>query len=340
MLGSICRPRQDNVCLSSEASRAAGEGFELLCREPEIFQLFAESRFSGVCGLGGSVEETIGRCSLHESGSLCFELTDLRPRDIEEECFDNGGFNLENGTCTSTCQIAILEFRAAVGCCGNSLYNYTDSRFASETSYELWSTCDVTSPGFCDTNRNFIAPSQPLTECQYWDSVCSEEYSRLFFDPDEDCTDSVASLQFCGVDESGEFCQLHPVRVNRDDSLAEAVNESCSMYGPTCPAQCLRALNEFRDALGCCVNNIYFFDEDYNQTVTPELWSLCGVDLPDFCNTTFTAARARQFTSGKDKSDDTIIFVLVAVICVMFLFLVLCLIFIVFLFWRNRRLQK
>ena len=260
--------------------------------------------------------------------------------EIEDECFRNGGFNPVNGTCTSACQNEIIIFRAALGCCGNSLYNYTGSEDVDETSYELWSTCGVTTLDFCDTSVTFTAPSEPPTECQFFAITCSEEFRHLFFDPGEDCTESVSSLEFCGIDENGEFCQLHPLKLSddgSDDRLAEAVDGNCTTYGQICPIECRRALNEFRDVLGCCLNNFFFFDDEYNHTVRPELWSWCGVDLPDFCNTTFTINAEQSDSDGSDDDDDTVTFILVAVIVVLVLLLVVGLVLTLYLIWKLRK---
>ena len=332
------RQTQD-VCTDSEASRLGGE---VLCLQ-DVHQVYVE--YFDICGFEGPLESETGHCGIHESGLLCSRFSSTTPRNIQQECFANGGYNRNLGTCTNACQVKILDFRHALGCCGNSLYNYTDSEYVSETSYDLWSTCNVTTVDFCDINVTFTAPSEPPTECEYFAITCSEEFRHLFFDPGEDCTESVSSLEFCGIDENGEFCQFRSL-FGSDDMLAEAVDGNCTTYGQICPIECRRALNEFRDGLGCCLNNFFFFDDEYNHTVRPELWSWCGVDLPDFCNTTFTinteqsTPKTESDSDGSDDDDDTVTFVLVAVIVVLVLLLVVGLVLTLYLIWRNRKLRK
>ena len=56
-------------------------------------------------------------------------------------------------TCPSNCRTAIEQFRDASGCCLNNLDNLTAAGGGASivTSYGLWKTCGVSSPGFCNS---------------------------------------------------------------------------------------------------------------------------------------------------------------------------------------------
>ena len=83
-------------------------------------------------------------CAVNEEGQYCFIATDL-----------NAELNAASTNCndTSTCDPLCTEVLDNItSCCFISIYNMT-SRY-DWLSYEFWSQCGLTSPGFCESRFN------------------------------------------------------------------------------------------------------------------------------------------------------------------------------------------
>ena len=106
------------------------------------------------CGRKGSALELGQLCGLNDKGTACFELQFTDNTDyllsIYTACFKY----FSTGACTDKCTRTLQRFRSKYGCCVN-VYNGTAFGDSSQllgsivTSYALWSSCGVTSPGMC-----------------------------------------------------------------------------------------------------------------------------------------------------------------------------------------------
>ena len=63
---------------------------------------------------------------------------------------------VSTGRCSQGCKIALRSMVDDLGCCINSLFNVTTYGFDAlkVASYELWSICDLASPGYCHGYRD------------------------------------------------------------------------------------------------------------------------------------------------------------------------------------------
>ena len=66
--------------------------------------------------------------------------------------------SLVNPTCASECATLLETLRDDHGCCLNNSYiTLVDSRTTDLVNYNLWSRCNVNSPGFCPTESDAAA---------------------------------------------------------------------------------------------------------------------------------------------------------------------------------------
>ena len=60
--------------------------------------------------------------------------------------------------------------------------------------------------------------------------------------------------------------------------------ETSFQNGTNCTVDCFLSLHQFRNALGCCVNNVYNHTGGINMAVGYGVWSKCGVSTPGVCS--------------------------------------------------------
>ena len=61
--------------------------------------------------------------------------------------------------CTSECRDSLIQAKERSGCCANSMFYFTafierHNYYSCEKNVDIWSHCDVTSPGYCNNTLN------------------------------------------------------------------------------------------------------------------------------------------------------------------------------------------
>ena len=121
--------------------------YVILC-EPSCGGKVAE--FYKDCGAEEEAKFGDALCAKNENGDLCYKEVVLAMEDsdlVNTECLP-----VNATSCSEDCKDALQTFKTTVGCCLNTFFNGTiDQSVHHEniTSYELWSMCDVATPGFC-----------------------------------------------------------------------------------------------------------------------------------------------------------------------------------------------
>ena len=109
--------------------------------------------YSG-CGRKGAALELRQLCGVNDKGTACFELQFSDNTDYLLSVYTSCFKYFSSGVCTEKCRKGLARFRSKYGCCVN-VYNGTAFGESSQllgsivTQYDLWSRCNVVSPGMC-----------------------------------------------------------------------------------------------------------------------------------------------------------------------------------------------
>jgi hypothetical protein len=145
------------------------------------------------------------------------------------------------------------------------------------------------------TNLNYLPDGGDTNPCYVIDDRvgvnvnCSEECSLKQFgyfyckylgeelaNIDRECGETVVGAGDCSFNDDN-FCVLYP------SSNYQTVYDKCfvesNVSDGSCSDECKEALDDFTDALGCCVTLLL----DLNQ-LSANLFSTCGVRVPGVCN--------------------------------------------------------
>ena len=134
------------------------------------------------CGDDENAMQVAQECGFSDRGMFCAGLGKVRfltvslgsigiLRDPSDELNNEFVFQVynkclqffANGTCPSECRDTLLEIRNEYGCCFNNLnttafdfssFENEDSPKSLVTGYDLWSACDVETPGFCSLSSD------------------------------------------------------------------------------------------------------------------------------------------------------------------------------------------
>ena len=103
-------------------------------------------------------ELLIARCGLSETNQFCglLIINETHPQAVEFQCQ-----NYTEG-CTPSCYVALNSFKTAFGCCVNFYNNSIYGNYRNTTNPDLWSACDIPTPGFC-TSTLSSQPTVPPT---------------------------------------------------------------------------------------------------------------------------------------------------------------------------------
>ena len=121
---------------------------------------------------------------------------------------------------------------------------------------------------------------------------CNQTYGQQLVDLYLNCGYNQMALMEsmgCGTSLEGEFC--FDV-ADRSQQYQVAVDSLCfDLYGkPSCSNSCQQALWNFREKVGCCINNLYNASDNplsNDRTASNILWMACEVPPIDgFCNST------------------------------------------------------
>ena len=106
------------------------------------------------------------------------------------------------------------------------------------------------------------------------ESGCSQLYQEVAEDTVNGCT----------MNSDGEFCGDV---INRN--YVSVLNSNCDQEienATACRSACRDKLIEIKNALGCCVNNLYNRSRNFMpvpESLAYRVWESCGVDTPGFC---------------------------------------------------------
>ena len=147
--------------------------------------------------------------------------------------------------------------------------------------------------------RRRVAAAQ--CDTNYVTAVTASECDVSFFSNAED-------IRRCGTDR-GTLCALYSPSLTTTDrdivDRAQDVQHFCfeeaslSKSLANCSAECRNALEAFGSDFGCCVRSEpQFSQDDLAKTLTPLLWSQCGVTLPEPCEDTPLESPAATTSCG------------------------------------------
>ena len=226
-------------------------------------------------------------CDLNQNASTVLNaVTASCPRQIEYSGYQ----------CTNSCMNAIQNLKSKYGCCLNN-YNRSNSYFYQVTNAALWSACGISSPGFCNSTISLMTTgtSHTCSNESYYEKLhaqfyCNTEgYKRIADVTVQHCgwSDFWSTLiMSCGINENNNFCGLLQYNIPNVTSYPQAVESQCQLaLTHRCTHSCQTALNNFKAAVGCCVNyfNATITGESFNNATNPDLWSACGIPIPMFC---------------------------------------------------------
>ena len=117
--------------------------------------------FYNRCGLSRYSHVTRGVCTRDDTGRFCYEeFGTLLPNDrrVVSECISRRTF-----VCSTNCRNALITLRRDNGCCLNilnsTLFRGSGNTY-STTSYNLWSSCGVGTPGFCSLQTSSLSSAK------------------------------------------------------------------------------------------------------------------------------------------------------------------------------------
>ena len=227
-------------------------------------------------------------CDLNQDASILLHaVTENCPRQIEYSRYQ----------CTNSCMNAIQNLKSKLGCCVNDR-NYSTNHFYWITNAALWSACGISSPGFCNSTISLITTGASHTcsnasfnEKLYAQFYCNTEgYKQIADVFVRHCgwSDFWSTLiMSCGINENNNFCGLLQYSsIPNVTSYPQAVESQCQLaLTHRCNHSCQTALENFKAAVGCCVNyfNATISGDSFNNATNPDLWSACGIPVPMFC---------------------------------------------------------
>ena len=217
------------------------------------------------------------QCRTNDNGALCEGIDDSIYHDFYDQCYRP----FYTSECTSECQTDLRQLSDSVGCCIHDDY---DLRMPS-----VWRNCDIQQPEVCADTPNIadIVAKRNVDPCteecslrQFLYVFCKnlgEEYEQI----NRECgfEDVVYS---CGFDK-GKFCFEMFYQISESYLIYECYSDSeeSNVRDDVCSTNCSNVLVEFIDTVGCCFN---FLNSTFYEYISPELFSACGIEVPDTCN--------------------------------------------------------
>ena len=226
-------------------------------------------------------------CALNQDAStLLHAVRENCPRQMDYSRYQ----------CTNSCMNAIQNLKSKYGCCVNN-NNNSNTYFSWITNGALWSACGISPPGFCNSTISLLTTgtSHTCSNASLYEKVhaqfyCnSEGYKQILDVYVQYCGWSDALRSFivsCGINENNNFCGLLLYNNPNVTSYPQAVELQCQLaLTHKCTRSCQTALDNFKAAVGCCVNyfNATISGESFNNATNPDLWSACGIPIPMLC---------------------------------------------------------
>ena len=121
--------------------------------------------FYSRCGFSQYIGIVRAMCTRNDAGVFCYEKFNTLLTDEQRVITQCGLPRSSFQDCTTGCQSALITWRSENGCCINVLNN-TDFRASGAIvtlSNNLWSSCGVGTPGFCNVNTSSLNVAQAPT---------------------------------------------------------------------------------------------------------------------------------------------------------------------------------
>ena len=151
---------QPMTCSLSEVNRQI---IAHRCRPSSSVEIFDNLLNADGCSSLAQVQ--VEACTVADNGQFCSLKTDVSSfRGVAQNC----AAHLSSSSCSSSCRSSLSAFRNVFGCCINSIFNGTLAAVHPSSSFRqilpyfsnsLWSRCNVTSPGMCDST--LVLPDVP-----------------------------------------------------------------------------------------------------------------------------------------------------------------------------------
>ena len=146
----------------------------------------------------------------------------------------------------------------------------------------------------------------------YCDKECGDPYLNFLQSCEEgEGSETLAEYyrNLCYENSNGVQCVYYFLAHERLQPTYYVENNCNTAFGngnDNCSFDCFVALHQFKNELGCCVNNIYNHSAGEHQVANFSLWSNCGVSTPGECS----GERALSSSSSV-----TIAIVIMALVC-------------------------
>ena len=242
-------------------------------------------------------------CGTNHNGTVCGSILVSKYDNFYNKC---GIFEFYTSNCSSECQMELRQLSDSVGCC---IHDNFFARFSS-----MWMNCDIEQPEVCaDTPNTADALAKhnvdPCTwECSrrwYYYVFCKyvgEEYEQI----NRECGYEDV-VNYCGFDK-GEFCiemysnynyQIETMIAYDCYSNSEEGNQGDNV----CSTNCKNVLVELIDTVGCCFN---FLNSTF-PGLSYDLFSACGIEVPDTCNSFSSTAVPDDFLECTINNSGTVL---------------------------------
>ena len=146
-----------NLQSPNAVSTALNAAFRLLC-EPRCGNPFIA--FYRRCGVSQYVDFARALCTRNDGNRLCYEQFSSITSD-QTQVILNCNFQLSTA-CSSECQTALRTYRSNSGCCINIFNTTTFGTNNPTLQNNLWSSCGVDTPGFCNLETSTLSSAEAL----------------------------------------------------------------------------------------------------------------------------------------------------------------------------------
>ena len=217
-------------------------------------------------------------CGTNDNGDVCAGIDDNVYYDFLDQC----SRSIYKSECSSKCRTMLRQLSDSAGCCIHDDYRLRRP--------SLWMNCNIQQPEVCADAPNtadVLAQNQNVDPCTEKCSLRQRIYvycKNLFEENEKLDRECGVENTICGF-RNGEFC--FTLTMYFSDSYFEKIFYECYYKSDgVCGDYCRSMLGEFIDRVGCCFhyfNNVYFHDIDYTR-LPSDVFSLCGIEVPDTCN--------------------------------------------------------
>ena len=160
-----CAAQLSNLDLSgifSLNADAVTAGYRFIC-QPKCGNPMIT--FYSRCGFSQYISIVRAMCTRNDAGVFCYEKFNTlltNEQRVITQCGIPRSFFQD---CATGCQSALITWRSENGCCINILNNtdFSASRAIATLSNNLWSSCGVGTPGFCNVHTSSLNVAQAPT---------------------------------------------------------------------------------------------------------------------------------------------------------------------------------